>query len=55
MKSHKIAGQFNLRGKAFKMLRCKCCSVEDFRWREAEKLSKREIKETSTDPALLRL
>ena len=30
-KSNKHAGQFDLRGKKTLRLRCKCCTVEDFR------------------------
>ena len=38
-KSNKHAGQFDLRGKKTLRLRCKCCTVEDFR----DKLKKKEV------------
>ena len=39
-KSNRHAGQFDLRGKKTLRLRCKCCTVEDFR----DKLNTKEVK-----------
>ncbi len=38
-----IAGNVKLRGKKFLMLRCKCCWVQDFRQREIDRQTKREL------------
>lgn len=43
MKSHQNAGRFNLKGKKYKLLSCKCCVVRDFRDREKNKEIKKEI------------
>lgn len=43
MKSHPHAGKFNLKGKKYKLLSCKCCVVQDFRDREKNKEDKKEI------------
>jgi uncharacterized protein YlbG (UPF0298 family) len=38
-KSNLHAGNFNLRGKKYKLLYCRCCTVQDFR----DKLKKKEV------------
>jgi hypothetical protein len=43
MKSHTHAGNFNLKGKKYKLLSCKCCVVQDFRSKERTKEAKKEI------------
>jgi hypothetical protein len=43
MKSHAYAGRFNLKGKKYKLLSCKCCVVQDFRYRERIKEAKKEM------------
>ncbi len=45
MKSNLRAGQFKLRGKPFKLLRCRCCEVIDFRGRYRWKLAAREMRQ----------
>lgn len=44
MKSHWAAGQFNLKGKKSKMLRCGCCVVQDFRWEIRVKQAQKEMR-----------
>lgn len=44
MKSHPHAGSFNLKGKKYKLLSCKCCVAQDFRDRERTKEAKKEIR-----------
>ena len=45
MKSHSHAGQFNLKGKKYKLLSCKCCVAQNFKDRERAKEAKKEIGE----------
>lgn len=45
-KSNKHAGEFDLRGKKTLRLRCKCCTVEDFRDKIKTKEIKKELKYT---------
>ncbi len=40
-----IAGNINLKGKKYKLLSCKCCVVQDFRYREKVKQAKKEIRD----------
>ncbi len=40
-----IAGNINLKGKKYKLLSCKCCVVQDFRYREKVKEAKKEIRD----------
>jgi hypothetical protein len=42
-KSNRHAGQFDLRGKKTLRLRCKCCTVEDFRDKLETARIKKEI------------
>ena len=39
------AGNVNMKGKKYKLLRCNCCVCMDFRYRELEKEHKKEMKE----------
>lgn len=39
------AGNFNLRGKKYKLLRCRCCEVQNFKDRELKREHIKEIKE----------
>ena len=51
MKSHRVAGWYNLKGKKYRLLSCRCCSVQDFRDKYREKESKKEIREAMhTEP-----
>ena len=43
MKSHPYAGRFNLKGKKYKLLSCKCCVIQDFRDRDRNKQAKKEM------------
>lgn len=43
MKTHTNAGQFNLRGKQYKVLRCGCCVVEDKRYQFRKREHKQEM------------
>lgn len=47
MKSNRHAGQFNLKGKLFKSLRCGCCEIIDFRWRERIKQAEKEMRNSN--------
>ena len=37
------AGNVNLKGKKYKLLRCRCCVVQDFREEYFKKVSKKEV------------
>jgi hypothetical protein len=39
------AGNVNMKGKKYKLMRCRCCVCMDFRDRELEKVHKKEISE----------
>ena len=39
------AGNFNLRGKKYKLLRCGCCEVQNFKNRELKREHIKEIKD----------
>ena len=39
------AGNFNIRGKKSKTLRCRCCEVNNFKERELKREHMKEIKE----------
>lgn len=52
MRSHLKAGQFNLRGKRSKLLRCKCCEVVDLKTPYLKRLAIREAKEAANDGRL---
>lgn len=43
-KSNKHAGQINMRGKKYKLLRCRCCECIDFRDKFRDKEHAKEIK-----------
>ena len=43
-KSNKHAGQINMRGKKYKLLRCRCCECIDFRDKFLKKEHDKEIK-----------
>ena len=45
-KSHIQAGQFNLKGKKYKLLRCRCCDCVDLRVKLLEKTLKKELEWT---------
>ena len=45
MKSHRHAGQVNLRGKRVKLLSCRCCSVIDLRPKAEAIVARREMRE----------
>jgi hypothetical protein len=49
MKSHLRAGEFNLKGKKEMLLRCRCCTVQDFRNHEVEKQTIKEIRDYDHD------
>jgi hypothetical protein len=40
------AGRINMKGKKYKLMRCRCCVCIDFRDRELEKEHKKEMKES---------
>lgn len=44
MKSNLKAGQHNLKGKKFKLLKCKCCAVFNIKEEILNKIMKKEIK-----------
>lgn len=46
-KSNLHAGNFNLRGKKYKLLRCGCCSVENFKDKLKKKETFKEIRNES--------
>ena len=48
-KSHPHAGQINLRGKKYQLLRCKCCEVTDLRCKIEAARIKREIARSRQD------
>ena len=47
MKSQHRAGQFNLKGKLYKLLYCKCCEVINFKQKFLKKEHIKEIKTQS--------
>ena len=38
-----VAGQFNLKGRKYKLLGCKCCVLQNFKDRERAKEAKKEM------------
>lgn len=42
-KSNRYAGQFDLKGKKYLLLRCRCCAVENFKYKIESKRIKKEL------------
>jgi hypothetical protein len=40
-----VAGQFDLKGKKYKLLSCKCCVLQNFKERERYREAKKEMRE----------
>jgi hypothetical protein len=43
------AGNVNMKGKKYKLMRCRCCVCLDFRDRELKKVHQKEMKEVKNE------